>query len=77
MHTRQKFYVNESSYSPLENIIKNISGYGFTNEGEQFLDILILELEYEFISIKSSPVVLDIKISKEFPKLSEYDELLF
>jgi len=69
--------VEESSYSPTSRIIKDISGYGFFNEGEEFLYMILLETDKEFIYIEGSPGLMEIRISEHKLQIPENLRIMF
>ncbi|KIL42785.1 hypothetical protein KP77_34150 [Jeotgalibacillus alimentarius] len=73
---QQKYIVSSASFTTFRSEIKNVWGYGFTDEGEVWLGDIILELEDSFIYIAASPAI-EYKVLDEFPdKRRLYDELL-
>ncbi len=70
--------VLESSYSPTSILIKEVSGYGFVTEREEFLYAIQLETEKEYIYIDGSPGLMEMRISeKELNIYADHYYLMF
>lgn len=71
----QKYLIYSASFSTLKNKIKNVWGYGFREEGEVWMRVIIFELEDSFIHVQASPA-MEYKVLDRFPDLHPFDELL-
>ncbi|TKC15314.1 hypothetical protein [Robertmurraya kyonggiensis] len=70
----EKHTIMSSSFFLEQNNIKRVSGYGFKENGSEFLSAIILEMDDRFISIEAGPVIT-IKVTTTL--LSDLGDLLF
>lgn len=70
----QKHTILSSSFFLEQNNIKKVSGYGFEENGSEFLSTIVFELNDKFISIEAGPVIT-IKVTKTAP--ADLGEILF
>ncbi|MEQ2528402.1 hypothetical protein WMO40_17085 [Bacillaceae bacterium CLA-AA-H227] len=72
--TDQKHVITSSSFFLEQNEIKKVSGYGFKENGNEFLSAIVLEMDHRIISIEAGAVIT-IKVTTTAP--ADLGELLF
>ncbi len=65
-HPYQKHNVIASTYWCEPDGVEKVSGYGFRNEGSDFLTALVLKLEARYITISARPVI-EVRITNTVP----------
>ncbi|QKS72807.1 hypothetical protein FLK61_40060 [Paenalkalicoccus suaedae] len=75
--TSSPISVDVSTYFPKSNYVKHVSGLGFETEGEEYVYILLLETEKEYIYIEGAPGLMEIRIATQELEVDGYYQVIF